>query len=324
MNTPNSSTAPAKLYAFQLKLRPLKQGTLMAFSGELVHGALLNWLKNDAPDVGTWLHDGNKRRLFTCSSLQFHLPTQRMLDAERGNIHLPLDPDKTYTVRITLLLGELFPLFYSALMHFNTSDMGADKPSFIQIGKQLFTLEEVILNNDDPTGWTGFTSLTTLVEKAKVLRLGRVEPLKLEFASLTTFNRTSARSREYGVHHALLPLPQYVFPGLARRWVDMAPPDLVHVVQKDCIEQYIQDDGIIIADYELKTHQVKFTTHLQPGFVGNCTFELRGPDEATTPEAPLTVRQQLLLLAQLAFYSGIGYKTSMGLGQARPSRVGIL
>jgi len=268
--------------------------------------------------VGTFLHEGNKRRLFTCSSLQFHLPAQRMLEAERGNIHLPLDPDKTYTIRITLLLGELFPLFYSTLMHFNTSEMGADTPSFIQIGKQRFTLEEVVLNNDDPTGWTGFASLPTLVEKAKLLRSGRVEPLRLEFASLTTFNRTSARSKDYGAHHARLPLPQYVFPGLARRWEDLAPPDLVNVIQKDRIEQYIQDDGVIIADYELKTHQVKFTTHLQPGFVGNCTYHLRGPDEATTPEAPLTVRQQLLLLAQLAFYSGIGYKTSMGLGQARP------
>lgn len=318
MNTPYSSTAPAKLYAILLKLRPLQRGTLMAFSGELVHGALLHWLRNDAPDVGTFLHEGNKRRLFTCSSLQFHLPAQRMLDAERDNIHLPLDPDKTYTIRITLLLGELFPLFYSTLMHFNAPEMGVDKPSFIQIGKQRFTLEEVIINNDDPTGWTGFASLPTLVEKAKFLRSGRVEPLRLEFASLTTFNRTSARSKDYGAHHARLPLPQYVFPGLARRWEDMAPPDLVHVIQKDRIEQYIQDDGMIIADYELKTHQVKFTTHLQPGFVGNCTYHLRGPDEAMTPEAPLTVRQQLLLLAQLAFYCGIGYKTSMGMGQARP------
>jgi len=29
-------------------------------------------------------------------------------------------------------------------------------------------------------------------------------------------------------------------------------------------------------------------------------------------------RQQMLLLAQLAFYCGIGYKTAMGMGQVRP------
>ena len=98
METPFPTLAPTKLYAFLIKLRPLQQGTLMAFSGELVHGAWLKWLSYAAPDVANWLHEGNKRRLFTCSSLQFPIPTPRMREAERDNIHLPLDPEKTYTV----------------------------------------------------------------------------------------------------------------------------------------------------------------------------------------------------------------------------------
>src|SRR5260221_12634538 len=104
MNTASSPTAPTRLYALLLKLRPLQRGTLMPFSGELVHGAFLHWLKNAAPDVATWLHDGNKRRLFTCSSLQFPIPAQRMFEADRMNVHLPLHPEKTYSLRITLLL----------------------------------------------------------------------------------------------------------------------------------------------------------------------------------------------------------------------------
>src|SRR5205823_14019712 len=116
MDKPTSLTTPAKLYALLLKLRPLQAGTLMPFSGEMVHAAFLNWLRAAAPDVATWLHEGSKRRLFTCSSLQFPISPQRMLEAERGNIHLPIEPEKTYTVRITLLLGELFPLFYEALV----------------------------------------------------------------------------------------------------------------------------------------------------------------------------------------------------------------
>ena len=290
----------------------------MPFSGELVHGAWLHWLREAAPDVATWLHNDNKRRLFTCSSLQFPLPHQKMLEAERDNTHLPLNPEKTYTVRITLLLGELFPLFYNALMHFNMNELAANKQPFMRVGKQLFWLEEVLVNNDDPSGWTGFTSLTTLVEKAKALKLSPTEPLTLEFASLTTFNRSSAKNKAYGEHHARLPLPQYIFPGLARRWEELAPPELANVVQKDAIEQYIEDDGIIIVDYDLKTHHVRFTTHQQPGFVGTCKYHLRsGPGETTTPGSPLTVRQQILLLAQLAFYCGVGHKTSMGLGRVR-------
>ena len=317
METPFPTQAPTRLYAFLLKLRPLQQGTLMAFSGELVHGAWLKWLSFAAPDVANWLHEGNKRRLFTCSSLQFPIPTPRMRDAERDNIHLPLDPEKTYTVRITLLLGELFPLFYKALTDFNTQKHGASKPPFMQIGKQSFLLEEVIIDLDEPSGWTGYTSLTDLVEKAKLLKLGKVEPLALEFASLTTFNRGGAKTRAYGNHPARLPLPHYVFPGLARRWEELAPPELVSLVQMERIEQYCQDDGIVIADYDLKPHQLKFTTHVQLGFVGTCKYALRGPDEPVTDEAPLTVRQQMLLLGQLAFYCGVGYKTAMGMGRTR-------
>ena len=318
METPFPTQAPTRLYAFLLKLRPLQQGSLMAFSGELVHGAWLKWLSFAAPDVANWLHEGNKRRLFTCSSLQFPIPTLRMREAERDNIHLPLDPEKTYTVRVTLLLGELFPLFYKALTDFNTQKHGASKPPFMQIGKQSFLLEEVIVDLDDPSGWTGYTSLTDLVEKAKSLKLGKVEPLALEFASLTTFNRGGAKTRAYGNHPARLPLPHYVFPGLARRWEELAPPELVRLVQMERIEQYCQDDAIIIADYDLKPHQLKFTTHVQLGFVGTCQYALRGPDDPVTDEAPLTVRQQILLLSQLAFYCGVGYKTAMGMGRTRP------
>ena len=284
----------------------------MPFSGELVHGAFLNWLRTAAPDVATWLHEGQKRRLFTCSSLHFDRAMPSLLRAERENIHLPLDPHKTYTVRITLLLGDLFPLFHNALMQFNVSATGATTPPFMQLGKQLFLLEEVMLANDDPASWTGFTSPTSLVEQAKLAR----SSLTLEFASLTTFNRSSSKTG-YGAHHAMLPLPLFVFQNLARRWEDVTPPELAHVVQKERIDHYLQEDGVIIIDYDLKAHHVTFTTHVQRGFLGTCTYQVRDPEEQAMPQSPLTVRQQLFLLAHLAFYSGVGYKTAMGLGQVR-------
>ena len=102
-----------------------------------------------------------------------------------------------------------------------------------------------------------------------------------------------------------------------RRWQEFAPPELVHLVQKERIERYVEDEGVVISDYDLKPHQVRFMQHVQPGFVGKCMYDLRGPDETITEEAPLTVRQQLWLLARLAFYCGIGYKTAMGMGQVR-------
>jgi CRISPR-associated endoribonuclease Cas6 len=121
----------------------------------------------------------------------------------------------------------------------------------------------------------------------------------------------------YGVHFALLPLPQYVFQGLVRRWQELAPPELEGMVKGELIEQYIENDGMIINDYALRSHHLCFANHPQRGFLGKCEYAVRGPDEKVTGEAALTVRQQLLMLARLAFYCGIGYKTAMGMGQVR-------
>lgn len=313
-----AAASPAKLYAFLLKLRPLQEGTLMPFNGELVHAAWLDWLRSAAPDVATWLHEGNKRRLFTCSSLQFPLSPEKLLEVERRNVHWPLSPEKTYTIRITLLLGELFPLFHKALTDFTgASNARGVRPPFMRLGKQSLLLEEVIIENGDAGGWTGFTSFADMVEAVQASKLGNAVPLKLEFDSLTTFNRGSAKTRAYGNYSALLPLPNYVFLNLTKRWSELAPPELATLVQREAIEHYIQDEGIIIADYNLHPHTVRFTTHTQPGFIGTCKYVLRGPDEPTSEESPLTVRQQILLLGQLAFFCGVGYKTAMGMGRVR-------
>ena len=319
-----SPATPAKLYSLLLRLRPLEAGTIMPFSGELVHGAWLEWVKVAAPDVAAMLHDGNRRRLFTCSSLLFPMPKQRLWQAERDNTHLPLHVEKTYLVRLSLLLGELFPLFYRTLMYFHTAERGAAKEPFMRIGKQAFLLEEVIASPDGGSGWTGFTSFAALVLQARAHRISKSQLLTLEFDSLTTFNRLRPRGKredeqgkDYGSYFARLPLPEFVFPGLAKRWQELAPPELAGIVQKERIERYIDDDGIVIEEYELRPHQVQFAHHPQRGFVGKCCYELRSPDEETTAEAPLTVRQQLVLLAQFAFYCGVGYKPPMGMGRVR-------
>jgi len=306
------------LYAFYLKLRPIQHGTLMPFNGELVHAAWLDWLRSAAPEVATWLHEGNKRRLFTCSSLKFPFSSARMRDAERRNIHLPLDPLKTYSIRVTLLASQLFPVFYNILMNLkNGSAVESKNSPFIQLSRQTFLLEEVVVEAGGQGGWTGYGSFQDLVERVRGLHLGKIEHLHLEFSSLTTFSRGSIRQRDFGNHYARLPLPNYVFPGLAKRWAELAPPEYVGYVQRERIEEYALNEAMFIIDHDLKVHSVKFTTHTQPGFVGTCSYALYGPDEPPTDSAPLSIRQQIILLSHLAFYCGIGYKTAMGMGQAR-------
>jgi CRISPR-associated endoribonuclease Cas6 len=315
----NSTDSPqsTKLYALLLKLRPLERGTIMPFSGELVHGAWMNWLREVAPDVAQQLHEGNKRRPFTCSSLQFPYAQDRILQAQKENVHLPLDPEKTYTVRLTLLDGQLFPLLYTIIMGKNELTARTTPRPFMQIGKQSFLLEEVISHADDPSGWTGFTTCEDLVEQVKTKYLKRDQPLEMEFASITAFSRVRYSVGRHSNHYARLPLPSYVFGGLAIRWQEIAPPALKHVVQPERIQTFIETEGIVIDDYQLQAHKAHFVQHVQPGFVGSCCYLLRGPDERLAAGGPLTLRQQILLLSWLAFYTGVGYKPTMGMGQTR-------
>ncbi len=311
MDMLSSAPSSARLYALLLKLRPLERGTLMPFSGELVHAAFLDWVRVAAPEVAEWLHEGNKLRLFTCSSLRFPLPTTRMREAERENTHLPLDPAKTYTVRVTLLRGDLFPLLYEALLRFDMSMRGIQQP-FMRLGKQAFALEEV--STTEASGWTGFTSYDALLEQAKTAQVSNA--LSIEFASLTAFSWTN---KMYGNYYANVPLPAYIFPMLAKRWQAVAPDELIGAIQLEQIGQYIQNDGMILGDYNLHSHIVTFPRHPQRGFVGTCRYILRRSEEDKVhrEDTVLSIQRQMLLLAQFAFYSGIGYKTAMGMGQVR-------
>ena len=317
---PLSQYPSTALYAFRVILRPEQRGTLMPFNGDLVQGALLKWIGAAAPEVATWLHEGQKRRLFTCSSLHFPFSSARIREAELSNTHLPLDPDKTYSIRFTLLHGKLFPLLYRAFMDYHLGNAFVPHTPFLHIGKQAFRLEGVLLGADDPTGWTGYTTFHDLVQRTRQVK--RPDTLTLEFISLTTSNRghyppgsSAATRRRDEPYFARLPLPLYIFTSLMKRWEELAPPDMQDLIQQKCIQCYLQDEGIFILDYELKTHHITFTTHTQPGYIGTCTYSLRS--DGLTDASSLTIQQQLHLLADLAFYCGIGYKTAMGMGQAR-------
>jgi hypothetical protein len=288
----------------------------MSFSGELVHGAWMRWLAEASPAIAQRLHEGGNRRLFTCSSVQFPLSQERLLRAQRENIHLPLAEEQTYTIRITLLWGELFPLLYEIVMTMNQSSLLSES-TVIQIGKQRFALDAMITSPDDASGWTGYTTYKELVTLAQRQRFLTAHPLTLEFASLTTFHRLLTADKKYGAYYAQFPLPHYIFPGLAKRWHELAPPEFAAVIQQEQIETYIAEEGIIIDDYQMQTHLVHFTDYKQRGFVGTCRYLLRGPDDPPSAESPLTIRQQLQLLSWLAFYTGVGYKPAMGMGQTR-------
>lgn len=94
------------------------------------------------------------------------------------------------------------------------------------------------------------------------------------------------------------PLPDLVFNSLLRRWNAFAPEDL----QFPAIEWR----GLVSA-YELKTHAFKLEGGAEIGGQGMVRYRFPDPEQAKIATA----------LAHFARFSGIGRKTTMGMGQAQ-------
>jgi CRISPR-associated endoribonuclease Cas6 len=67
---------------------------------------------------------------------------------------------------------------------------------------------------------------------------------------------------------------------------------------------------LTVARYKIETRMLDFGRYRQVGFVGEVEFLLKKSGDDIT-------KKIFHLLATFSFYSGVGYKTTMGMGQAK-------
>jgi CRISPR-associated endoribonuclease Cas6 len=119
--------------------------------------------------------------------------------------------------------------------------------------------------------------------------------LTVRFLSPTSFRAGNAQD--------VLPRPERVFGSLYAAWQAFAPAPLDDTL----VEVF---PTLRISAYDLRTELVHFGRYKVIGFKGQVTYTCPGETDAQT-------RRALNALADFAFYAGVGYKTTMGLGQAR-------
>ena len=120
--------------------------------------------------------------------------------------------------------------------------------------------------------------------------------IKLQFVSPTTF-----RSQKKFIP---FPLPEQVFGGLLMRWQTFAPVALNPEVRR------FAEEMLAVSRYDLQTVSLPYKQGgLRVGFVGEASFSALNRDKYW-----LSI---LHLLANFAFYSGVGYQSTTGLGQTR-------
>lgn len=177
-----------------------------------------------------------------------------------------------------LRLGTITPR--AAQLFLRAWEWHRGRRSHLAIGRQTFIVDEVQCAAGP--GWA------QLVEA----RPARV--VELEFLSPTTFRQ--------GPGHLPLPVPYNVFFWPWRVWQSYAPPA---VLPDDWLEWCRQE--LFVTDVSIRTVPTFITPEdMLSGFVGRARFETKKG-----------TREQLSLLhalARLATYTGVGRKTTMGMG----------
>ena len=107
-----------------------------------------------------------------------------------------------------------------------------------------------------------------------------------------------------------LPLPELVFGGLLRRWRAFVEPDAWPGAENALSRLEIQNYRIQSHAVKLRADTERKTDRILRGFTGETEYSFRGLANAE--------REAMSALSAFAFFSGVGYKTSQGMGEVAP------
>jgi CRISPR-associated endoribonuclease Cas6 len=162
--------------------------------------------------------------------------------------------------------------------------------SVLQDGRVLsLSRQPVVLQNLDLDAGT-FSSFLKILSNASA-----TYAVTLEFVTPTSFRKNEMQ--------VVFPQPELVFSSLLRRWNAFSELKIPE-------EHAVYFPSIKVSSYDLHTQLVHFSRYKIIGFKGRVEYEL--------PEGSSEDFMQVVnALADFAFYSGVGAKTTMGMGQVR-------
>ncbi len=272
------------LYSLAVHLQPERPAVLPATCGHQAHAAFLEAVRQADRDLADLLHGpGLKVRPFTISPL--------LGAAARGGREIAVLPERSYLLRVTLLHEPI----YRELMRRFLEHPG--RPS-LRLGPASFLVTQVQATPGS-SPWAAYTTWEALRQQARA-----EERATLAFLTPTAF---SLGQRPWGKQFLLLPTPAFVFGSLLRTWNALAPAGLG--MEPGPLAEYLEKDTVVLELDGLRTQMWRYPRHMQVGFTGRVVYGFQGQDE--------NLRQQLNALADFAFYAGVGYKTTMGMGQTQ-------
>ena len=271
------------LYALIIRLTARNSGVLAGSQGQLAHAAFHNILHQVDPALAQAVHDFTGRKPFTISQLQ------QFGRHRHGKLHIR-SGQQGY-LRVTLSDPTLFQTFINYFLH-NTHN------ATIRLNAIEFSVSEII-STPDSHALAGYTSRQALFDYWQTVELTPAhQTIDLFFASPTTF---SLRSKPYRAFY-LLPSADFVFGQLANIWDQLSGQTSAEIIQAYATE------WVLLTRHNIRTTAYQIRKNPQIGFEGDVRYEIKDHDN------PALIRH-LNLLADLAFFTGVGSKTTHGMGQ---------
>ncbi len=254
---------------------------LPASHGQLTHAAFMAAVDAVNPELAAALHDINGRKPWTLSELHGRL------ERRDGVYYLPRDWSGSF--RLTLLHPSLFNAFMQRLLS------GPDVA--IRLGQADFVIDSVY-GAPGSHPWCGYATAQSLQEQA-----GLERQVRLEFASPTSFSQTDKADGDVD-RFMLLPDPKLTWASLRGHWQAFAGQRI-----PDEFERWVERNVVVREVRRWETRALRYKGNALIGGQGDVTFE-------ALHDAPDMLRTWNLL-ADFAFFSGVGRKTGIGMGQCR-------
>ncbi len=268
-------------HALVIHLQAIQDASLPMTQGHLSHAAFLALIDAVRPELASELHDRKGRKPFTLS------PVWGLPSAHKGKHKLRAGQQAR--LRLTLLDTALFQAFMQKLL--------AGPGQRIRLGQAEFLITEV-RGTPEGSEWAGYTTAAELERHASA----ETTRLTLQFKSPMAIG--VGRSDSGKSKRETLPIPRFVWASLRGNWNQFGGQEIPLG-----FEAWVETNVVTSRVDSWQTAVFRYRRGLQVGGYGHVSYD-------ALDLAPTFLRWWNLL-ADFAFYSGVGYKTGMGMGTAR-------
>ena len=275
-----------RLYAIVLRLAAMRNGAIPANHGDQARAALLNIIRAGNALFAQKLHDENAHKPYTISLLQ---GGKRGAD---GALHFG-EGDSAFW-RFTLLCE---PAFEALLQRYLLSRA----LPHVRIGAVSFAIMDAFASGMRHPD-SGHISIAELTERWTCEPETLPRQLLLDFRSPTAFSL--GRDPQTGDYrYCSLPDARILFSSLRKRWAALGG-----IEPGDVFDEWVEANVETEPQSNLRTQTVIVERRPVVGFTGRVRFTVRR-DICWLP--------LLHLLADLTYWTGVGYQPTRGMGQTR-------